>query len=58
MGKVSSDKEGPMEGGLAGGRSDGSAIMINVFSDDDGHYGFASSKLAPGHYILRIRAVW
>ena len=57
MGQVSSEKDGPMEGVLVGAKKDGSAISINVFSDEKGHYGFPSSKLEPGHYSLKIRAV-
>src|ERR1022692_3281654 len=57
MGQVSSEKEGPMEGVLVGAKKDGSAISISVFSDDKGHYGFPSSKLGPGLYSLKIRAV-
>src|SRR6266404_4863525 len=57
MGQVTSEKEGPMEGVLVGAKKDGSAISINVFTDDKGHYGFPSSKLGPGHYTLKIRAV-
>jgi virginiamycin B lyase len=57
MGQVSSDKEGPMEGVLVGAKQDGSTITIDVVSDDQGRYSFPSSKLGPGHYSLKIRAV-
>ena len=57
MGQVSSEKEGPMEGVLVGAKKDGSTITINVVSDDQGRYSFPISKLGPGHYALKIRAV-
>jgi streptogramin lyase len=57
MGQVSSEKEGSMEGVLVGAKKDGSTITIDVFSDDKGHYSFPSSKLSPGHYSLKIRAI-
>jgi streptogramin lyase len=57
MGQVSSEKEGPMEGVLVGAKKDGSTITINVVSDDKGRYSFPISKLGPGHYSLKIRAV-
>ena len=56
-GRVSSDKEGAMEGVLVGAKKDGSTITINVVSNDKGRYTFPSSKLSPGHYALKIRAV-
>jgi len=57
MGQVSSEKEGPMEGVLVGAKKDGSTITINVVSDAKGRYSFPISKLGPGHYSLKIRAV-
>jgi virginiamycin B lyase len=56
-GHVSSAEEGPMEGVLVSARKAGSTITITVVSDDKGQYRFPSSKLPPGDYTLRIRAV-
>jgi virginiamycin B lyase len=56
-GRVSSAEEGPMEGVLVSARKAGSTITITVVSDDQGRYRFPSSKLPPGQYTLRIRAV-
>lgn len=56
-GQVSSEKERLMEGVLVGAKKDGSTITITVASDDKGRYSFPSSKLGPGHYSLKIRAV-
>jgi virginiamycin B lyase len=56
-GQVNSAEEGPMEGVLVSARKPGSTIAITVVSDDKGRYRFPSSKLPPGDYTLRIRAV-
>ena len=56
-GQVSSDKEAAMEGVVVGAKKDGSTITIDVVSDEHGHYSFPSSKLSPGQYSLKIRAV-
>jgi streptogramin lyase len=56
-GQVSSEKEGPMEGVLVGAKKDGATITIDVVSNAKGQYSFPSSKLGPGHYSLKIRAV-
>jgi virginiamycin B lyase len=56
-GQVSSEQEGPMEGVLVSAKKDGSTITITVVSDDKGRYAFPSSKVDPGHYSLKIRAV-
>jgi virginiamycin B lyase len=56
-GQVSSEKERLMEGVLVGAKKNGSTITITVASDDKGRYSFPSSKLGPGHYSLKIRAV-
>ena len=56
-GIVSSQTEGPMEGVLVSAKKADSSITITVVSDKDGHYSFPASKLAPGQYELRIRAV-
>ncbi len=56
-GHVSSVEEGRMEGVLVGAKKAGSTITITVVSDADGEYRFPSSKIGPGEYALRIRAV-
>ena len=56
-GHASSVEEGRMEGVLVGAKKAGSTITITVVSDADGEYRFPSSKIGPGEYALRIRAV-
>jgi virginiamycin B lyase len=56
-GQVSSEKENAMEGVVVGAKKDGSTITIDVVTDGGGHYSFPSSKLVPGAYSLKIRAV-
>src|SRR5262245_54741453 len=56
-GQVSSSAEGPMEGVLVSAKMVGSTITITVVSDQAGRFAFPSSKLAPGRYALRIRAI-
>jgi streptogramin lyase len=56
-GKVTSDQEGAMEGVLVSAKKAGSNITITVVTDKSGHYAFPTSKIAPGQYELRIRAV-
>jgi len=56
-GQVSSKEEGPMEGVLVSARNDGSTITITVASDQQGRYSFPSTKVGPGRYAIRIRAV-
>ena len=56
-GQVTSAEEGAMEGVLVSAKKAGSTITITVVSDRDGRYSFPASKLEPGQYALRIRAV-
>jgi len=56
-GRVGSEKEPAMEGVIVGARKDGSPITIDVVTDADGLYSFPASRLAPGQYSLKIRAV-
>ena len=56
-GEVSSPEEGRMEGVLVSAKRTGSTVTITVVSDAQGRYRFPSSKLEPGRYSLRIRAV-
>jgi streptogramin lyase len=55
-GRVSSDREGAMEGVVVSARQTGSAMTVSVISDMEGKYGFPASRLQPGHYDLTTRA--
>src|ERR1700741_1794023 len=56
-GKVTSSEEGAMEGVLVSAKRDGSTITVTVVSDAQGRYSFPATRLAPGRYALRVRAV-
>ena len=56
-GQVSSAEEGAMEGVLVSAKKAGSTVTITVVSDAKGRYSFPATKLDPGRYALRIRAV-
>ena len=56
-GQVTSAEEGPMEGVLVSARKSGSTVTITVVSNEQGRYRFPASKLEPGQYALRIRAI-
>jgi virginiamycin B lyase len=56
MGRVVSDREGPMEGVLVSAKKDGSTITVTVVSNARGEYSFSASRLGPGHYTLTTRA--
>ena len=56
-GQITSAEEGPMEGVLVSARRAGSTVTITVASDEKGRYSFPASRLDPGRYSLRIRAV-
>ena len=56
-GQVSSAEEGPMEGVVVSAKKDGSTITVSVITDKQGHYSFPASRLEPGHYTMKIRAV-
>jgi len=56
-GQITSAEEGAMEGVLVSAKKDGSPITITVSSDRDGRFAFPSTKLEPGQYGLRIRAI-
>src|SRR5438093_10468391 len=56
-GVVMSAEEGAMEGVLVSAKRVESTITVTVVSDEQGRYRFPVSKLAPGQYSLRIRAV-
>src|SRR5262245_30656613 len=56
-GQVSSQEEGRMEGVLVSAKREGSTVTTTVASDAQGRYSFPRSKLDPGRYSLRVRAV-
>src|SRR5215469_11774178 len=56
-GRVTSLEEGAMEGVLVSAKKAGSTITVTVVSDEQGRYRFPASKLSPGNYALRVRAV-
>src|ERR1700746_1446407 len=56
-GRVSSAEEGQMEGVLISAKRPGSTMTLTVVSGEQGRYQFPASKLPPGQYTLRIRAV-
>ena len=56
-GKVTSAEEGAMEGVLVTAKKAGSTIAITVVTDKDGVYSFPASRLDPGQYAIKIRAV-
>src|SRR5262249_29204163 len=56
-GHVTSQEEGAMEGVLVSAKRAGSKITITVVSDEHGQYSFPRSRLEPGQYTIRIRAV-
>jgi len=55
-GQVTSAEEGKMEGVLVSAKRDGTTITTTVITDEHGVYQFPVSRLAPGHYTIRIRA--
>src|SRR5204862_2353570 len=56
-GRVSSIEDGPMEGVVVSAKQDGSTVRTSVVSDEQRRYGFPSTKVAPGRYAIRIRAI-
>ncbi|MBI1876516.1 MAG: carboxypeptidase regulatory-like domain-containing protein [Acidobacteria bacterium] len=56
-GVVSSEDERAMEGVLVSARRQGSTITITVVSNERGRYSFPRTRLEPGAYSLRIRAI-
>src|ERR1700742_667172 len=56
-GKVTSAQEGAMEGVLVTAKKVGSTIATTVVTDKDGRYHFPASRLEPGEYNIKIRAV-
>jgi streptogramin lyase len=56
-GVVTSSEEGAMEGVLVSAKNVDSTITVTVVSDASGRYRFPSTRLEPGRYALRIKAV-
>jgi virginiamycin B lyase len=56
-GKVTSAEEGAMEGVLVTAKKAGSTVALTVVTDKDGNYSFPASRLEPGDYAIKIRAV-
>ena len=56
-GRVTSQEEGAMEGVLVSAKRAGSTITVTVVSNAQGQYSFPRSRLEPGQYSVRIRAV-
>jgi streptogramin lyase len=56
-GHVTSAEEGAMEGVLVSAQKLGSPITVTVVSDRTGHFELPGTKLTPGRYALRIRAI-
>ena len=56
-GSVSSAAEGSMEGVLVSAKRNGSTVTVTVVSDEKGRYRFPASRLEPGRYSLKVRAV-
>ena len=57
IGSVTSPQEAIMEGVLVTAKRDGSTISTTVVTDAQGRYSFPASRLQPGHYTIKIRAV-
>src|SRR5438445_1812366 len=56
-GRMTSQEEGPREGALVSAKRAGRTITVTVASDAQGQYSFPQSRLEPGQYSVRIRAV-
>src|SRR5690348_15433097 len=56
-GEVTSPEGRPMEGVIVGATRAGSTITVEVVSNHAGDYEFPASRIGPGRYHLRIRAM-
>jgi streptogramin lyase len=56
-GRVTSAKEGVMEGVVVSAKKLGSTVTISVATDDQGRFSFPATRLEPGQYALATRAV-
>jgi virginiamycin B lyase len=55
-GQLTSAEEGAMEGVLVSAKKTGSTITTTVFTDEKGRYQFPAARIAPGHYVISVRA--
>ena len=55
-GTVSSAQGGRMEGVLVSLKKEGSTIATTVVTNDKGEYSFPADRIAPGRYVVTIRA--
>lgn len=55
-GRVSSAREGFMEGVVVSARMAGGTITVSVVTDAAGRFDFPAGRLAPGSYALTVRA--
>ena len=56
-GQITSAEEGSMEGVLVTAKKAGSTVAVTVASDERGRYRFPRTRLEPGRYAIRIRAI-
>jgi len=56
-GRVTSDKEGTMEGVVVNAKRAGSTVTVSVPTDNQGRFSFPATRLEPGQYRLSIRAI-
>jgi streptogramin lyase len=56
-GRVTSDKEGAMEGVVVSAKRAGSTVTVSVPTDNQGRFSFPVARLEPGQYGLSIRAI-
>jgi streptogramin lyase len=56
-GRVTSDKEGAMEGVVISAKRAGSTVTVSVPTDNQGRFSFPVARLEPGQYGLSIRAI-
>ena len=56
-GTVSSQEERAMEGVMVSAKRAGSTVTVTVATDAQGRYAFPRTRLDPGTYSIRIRAV-
>ena len=56
-GRVTSAKEGAMEGVVVSAKKLGSTVTISVATDDQGRLSFPATRLEPAQYALATRAI-
>lgn len=55
-GKITSERDGPMEGVVVSAKRQGSTITVSVVSNAAGDYSFPAGRLSEGRYDLTVRA--